>query len=60
MQRQSFSSRNTALWRDKQEIQHSADEESPPTFTVMIDNGYIDIFGSVTTFFFSASNHQKK
>ncbi len=25
-------------WKDKQEVEHSADKEAPPVFTLKIDN----------------------
>lgn len=30
--------RRPDLWRDKQEVQHSADKDAPPVFTLKIDN----------------------
>jgi hypothetical protein len=30
--------RRPDLWRDKQEIEHSADKDAPPVFTLKIDN----------------------
>ncbi len=31
--------RRPDLWRDKQDVQHSADPDAPPVFTLKIDNG---------------------
>lgn len=31
--------KNRFGWRDKQEVEHSADKDAPPVFTLKIDNG---------------------